>query len=323
MSLEAARRGDELAFGELVAPYRRELHAHCYRMLGSNHDAEDALQNTLLGAWQGISGFEGRSSLRSWLYRIATNACLRLIERAPKRVLATDFGPATTSTTDLGDPVTERVFVEPYPADPEDSYELRESVELAYIAALQLLPATQRAVLILREVLAFSAAEVAEHLDTSVAAVNSALQRARKTLEDHRGPASQQQVLRELGEARQRELVTTFIDAWERSDVDALIALLVEDARFTMPPLPAWYDGVAHIRRFMTERIFETRWRAMAITANGQPAIAFYREYPDGFRLTSITLLTLRGNRIAELNAFLDPESHAPFDLPEKFPADR
>jgi RNA polymerase sigma-70 factor (TIGR02960 family) len=321
VSLEAARRGDELAFGELVAPYRRELHAHCYRMLGSNHDAEDALQNTLLGAWQGIAGFEGRSSLRSWLYRIATNACLRLIERTPKRVLAADFGPARTSTTDLGDPITERLFVEPYPAGPEDTYELRESVELAYVAALQLLPATQRAVLILREVLAFSAAEVAEHLDTSVASVNSALQRARKTLEDHRGPESQQQVLRTLGEARQQELVTTFIEAWERSDVDALIELLVEDARFTMPPLPAWYDGITDIRRFMTDRIIETRWRALPITASGQLAIAFYRERPDGFGLVSVTLLTVRGDRIAEMNAFLDPDTHVHFGLPEKFPA--
>src|SRR5436305_2490612 len=196
--LEAARGGDEQAFARLVEPYRAELHAHCYRMLGSLHDAEDALQEVLLRAWRGLGRFEGRSSLRSWLYTIATNASLTAIERRPKRVLPIDYGPPADPHGDgLGVPPIEQVWVEPYPdeglgledgyAAPEARYELRESVELAFVAALQHLPANQRAALILREVLGFSAKECAEMLDTSVASVNSALQRARASV-DQRVP---------------------------------------------------------------------------------------------------------------------------------------
>src|SRR5688572_33123088 len=187
--LAAARRGDEDAFRDLVEPRRAELHAHCYRMLGSVHDAEDALQEVMLRAWRGLSGFEGRSSVRSWLYRIATNTSLSVIEKRPKRVLPIDYGPAADPHDGPGQPVVESVWVEPYPderlgledgfAAPEARYEQREAVELAFIAALQHLPATQRAVLIMREVLGFSAREVAETLETTTASVNSALQRAR------------------------------------------------------------------------------------------------------------------------------------------------
>src|SRR3954471_8773357 len=192
--LAAARGGDEDAFARLVAPYRVELHAHCYRILGSVHDAEDAVQETTLRAWRGLAGFEGRSALRSWLYTIATNTSLNLIAKRPKRVLPLDYGPPTDPHDGVGQPVIESTWVEPYPdeqlgledgfASPDARYELRESVELAFVAAVQHLPATQRAVLILREVLGYSAKEVAETLDTSVASVNSALQRARKTVEE-------------------------------------------------------------------------------------------------------------------------------------------
>src|SRR5881398_1687515 len=222
--LEAAKRGDEDAFGRLVAPFRRELQAHAYRMLGSAADAEDALQDALLGAWRALPRFEGRSSLKSWLFTIATNACLKAIERRPKRVLPIDYGPAADPHDGPAEPLLESVWVEPYPdaklgledgfAGPEARYEQRESVELAFIAALQHLPARQRAVLILREVLGFSARETSEMLSTSVAAVNSALQRARKSVEARTGEQSQQATLRALGDERLRELVDSYVTAW-------------------------------------------------------------------------------------------------------------
>src|SRR3954469_2573691 len=201
--LDAARNGDEAAFAKLIDPFRGELHAHCYRMLGSVHDAEDALQETLLRAWRALARFEGRSSLRSWLYTIATNTCLNAIERRPKRVLPVDYGPAADPHGGPGEPLAESVWMEPYPderlgledglAGPEAQYEQRESVELAFIAALQHLPANQRAALILREVLGFSAKEVADALDTSVASVNSALQRARASVEERVPEQTQQE----------------------------------------------------------------------------------------------------------------------------------
>src|SRR5436190_7185680 len=203
--LEAARGGDENAYASLVEPHRSELHAHCYRMLGSVHDAEDALQETLLRAWRGLSRFEGRSSLRSWLYTIATNTSLSLIEKRPKRVLPIDYAPAADPHEGPGEPVVESVWIEPYPderlgledgyAAPESHYEQRESVELAFVAALQNLPANQRAVLILREVLGFSAREAAETLETSTASGNSALQRARQTVDERLPEQSQQATL--------------------------------------------------------------------------------------------------------------------------------
>jgi RNA polymerase sigma-70 factor (ECF subfamily) len=289
-------------------------------------------EDALLGAWQGLSKFEGRSSLRSWLYRIATNACLRLIERRPKRLLARDYRPATGSVHDLGVPVTEAVWVEPYPeemlnvgglsADPGARYELRESVELAFVAALQYLPATQRAVLIFREVLAFSAAEVATQLDTTVAAVNSALQRARKSLDQRVEADSQQATLRALGSEGRCELVDAFVTAWERADVPAILDLLVDDARFTMPPLPAWFRGLDDIGRFMTERMFATSWRLVPMWASGQLAFACYQGNPDGtgFRLGALNVLTLRGRRIVEISGFLDPATHDRFGLPKELP---
>src|ERR671933_30196 len=227
--LEAARGGDESAYARLVEPYRPELHAHCYRMLGSVHDAEDAMQEAMLRAWRGLPRFEGRSSLRSWLYTIATNACLNAIAKRPKRVLPIDYAPASDPHTPPGEPVVESVFVEPYPdellgiedgyAAPEASYEQREAVELAFVAALQHLPPNQRAVLILREVLGFSAQETAETLDTTTASVNSALQRARATIEERTPEQSQQATLRQLGDDQLQEIVERYIEAWERNDV--------------------------------------------------------------------------------------------------------
>ncbi len=329
--LAAARGGDEAAFERLVGVYRSRLHAHCYRMLGSVHDADDALQETLLAAWRGLPGFEGRSSLRSWLYRIATHACLRLASGSSgrrRRVLTPDYAPATTDVHDLGELVTEPVWLEPYPdlaarpdTDPEARYAERESVELAFVAALQHLPPRQRAVLILREVLQFSAAEVAGMLQASVAAVNSSLQRARKAMAAAE-PARQRAELDALGESGQRELVAALVSAWERADIATLAALLTRDARFAMPPLPAWFDGLPDIERFMTQRIFQTRWRLIPLRANGQLAVACYQGSATGgpFRLSAVNVLTLRGGRIASLTGFLDRDVHRRFGLAAEFP---
>ncbi|MFI0479863.1 sigma-70 family RNA polymerase sigma factor [Actinomadura sp. 9N215] len=333
--LTRARAGDTAAFDGLVARYRGELKAHCYRMLGSPQDAEDGLQETLLAAWRGLPGFEGRSSLRTWLYRISTNACLRLASKRPRRVLSPDHGPPRGDVHDLGDWVRGPVFLEPWPddaaagpsaseADPAASFARRENVELAFVAALQHLPATQRAVLILREVLEFSAAEVASFLDLTPVAVNSALQRARKAVQERVPPATQQTELSALGPDGRRDLIDAFVAAWERSDVDALVTLLADDVRFTMPPLPAWFDGRDDVVRFLTKRVFQTPWRLRPVQANGQPAFACYQRNPDGrFLIGSITVLSVRDGRITRLSSFLDPALYPLFGLPEEFPPDR
>ena len=316
-ALLAAARDDGEAFGRLVDPYRAELQAHCYRMLGSVQDAEDALQEALLGAWRGLGGFEGRSSLRAWLYRIATNACLRLGSRRPRRLLSADYGPAFTEVDDLGEPVGEPLWLEPYPT-PEGRYEQRESVELAFVAALQHLPATQRAVLILREVLGFSAAETAGILDTTPASVNSALQRARKAAGERLPHPSQQAELDALGAAGRRDLLDALVAAWERADVAALLELLADDARFMMPPLPAWFSGRAAIGRFLAGRMFATPWRLAPVGANAQLAVACYQGDPGSgrFRLSAVNVLSVRGGRISELAGFVDPALHRFFELP-------
>jgi RNA polymerase sigma-70 factor (ECF subfamily) len=290
--LHAARSGDPSAFAELVAPYRGELQAHCYRMLGSLHDAEDAVQESLARAWRSVGRLDERGFVRAWLYTIATNRCLTAIDQRSRRELPVDVTPGT--------PATEISWLEPYPGiSPETQYLARESVELAFVAALQHLSAIQRAVLILREVLQFSAAEVAAMLETSVPSVTSALQRARATVGSRRG---QQE---ELAGVDERALVDEFVAAWERADVPALVSLLTADARFVMPPLPAWFDGPQWIERFWRERMFATSWRLRPIRANGQLAFACYQA--PAYALSSILVLTVRDGRVAELTAFLDP----------------
>ncbi len=324
-----ARAGDEAAFERLVQAHRRELYAHCYRMLGSVQDAEDALQESLIGAWRGLAGFEGRGSLRAWLFRVATNTCLRLSSRRPRRMLSHEHGPARRDTSDLGEPVPGPVWLEPWPddlpaddqPDPAAAYLRRESVELAFVAALQHLPGTQRAVLILREVLGFSAAEVAEILQTTPASVNSAIQRARVTLAE-RVPARTQQVeLAALGRDGLRTLVDAFVDAWERADVPALLHLLAADARFTMPPLPAWFDGRDDVGRFFADRVFATPWRLMPIAANGQPAFACYQYDGERFRLSAVNVLSLRDGRISWIAGFVDPVLLPHFAVPQELSA--
>jgi RNA polymerase sigma-70 factor (ECF subfamily) len=335
--LTAARAGDEGAYRRLVETYRGELHAHCYRMLGSVHDAEDALQDAFVRAWRGLPRFEGRSSLRSWLYRIATNTCLDVVARRPKRVLPLDYGPAADPHKGPGAPLVESVWVEPYPdetvgvadgfASPEARYEQRESVELAFIAALQYLPARQRAVLILREVLGFSAREVAETLDTTTASVNSALQRARKTIDDHLPERSQQATLRSVGDDGIRELVERYVDAWERGDVDAVASMLAEDAAIAMPPMASWFRGpgvLVFLREWaFSGRVYDAegnrRVRVIPVRASGQPAFGTYSWDPQRERYlpTVLQVLTLRGDRIGEITGFVTPEIFTRFGLPD------
>ncbi len=328
--LHAARNGDGEAFGRLVEPYRRELHAHCYRLLAAYSDAEDALQETLLRAWRGLPRFEGRSSLRSWLYRIATNACLREIERRPRRVLPIDYTAASDPHDRLADPVNEPVWVEPYPdtnlglegpAGPDARYEQREAVELAFIAALQHLPARQRAVLILRDVLGFSARETAVALETTAVSVDSALQRAHKTADERLPSQTQQQTLRLLGDNELSQLVERYVAAWERNDVDAVVSMLAADARMVMPPLPSWYNGRDQVAAFLHRYALAAlkRWRLIPTSANGQPALAGYLwdEQTEAFLRYCLYVLTLRERRIQAITAFVTPETFQRFGLPE------
>ena len=289
-------------------------------MLGSVHDAEDALQEASLRAWRALGRFEGRSSLRSWLYTIATNTCLNLIAKRPKRVLPLDYGPAADPHGDgLGLPPIEEVWVEPYPdeglgledgyAAPEARYELRESVELAFVAALQHLPPNQRAALILREVLGFSAAEAAAALETSVASVNSALQRARKTVDQDLPEESQQATLRALGDERVERVVEGYMDAMRRGDVAAVVGMLAEDASWSMPPLAAWFHGRDALEGFlrMGPLSGDWRWRHLPARANGQPAVGSYAWYPgdESFRPFALDVLTLAGDRIHAITSFI------------------
>lgn len=322
--LQAAQDGDEDAFRRLVEPLRAELHAHCYRMLGSVHDADDALQDALLRAWRGLTGFEGRSSLRSWLYRITTNACLDLISRRPKRVLPIDHGPAAAEGDDLGEPLTESIWIEPYAdqqtgledgyASPDARYEQREGVELAFVAALQNLPATQRAALILRDALGFSAREAAGILGTTVPSVNGALRRARKAVEERLPDQTQQATLRGLGDERIGRLVERYVDAWERGDVDAILAMLADDATFTMPPLPTWYRGRDAIAAFLDRYALQDRWRLVPTKANGQLAFGCYAWDPErgAYNALSLDVLTLAGERASEVTSFVTPYTRGP-----------
>ncbi len=318
--LERARGGDERAFGELVEPYRRELHAHGYRMLGSPDDAEEAIQDTLLRAWRGLERFEGRSSLRTWLYRIATNVCLTRIERRPPRTLPLEHGPPSDPYSSDRWGAVEAGWVEPLadaelrgvtvPAGPDVRVELRESIELAFLAALQHLPGTQRAVLLLRDVLGFSAKETAAALDTTVASVTSALQRARARTERRLPDVSQQATLRALGDDGVRLLVERYVEAWERGDAAAILAMLADDAEFEMPPYPVWFGGRDAIAAFLPVGPLQVRWRVLPLSVNGQLAFGFYvwEEQRSRFEAHSIDVVTLRGGQVARITAFLDQQ---------------
>jgi RNA polymerase sigma-70 factor, ECF subfamily len=327
-ALDAALLGDEAAFRDLVEPYRAGLHAHCYAMLASVQDAEDALQEALLRAWQRLRQFEGRASLQTWLYTIATRTALDLTSRRPARMLPLGDGSAGRRNAASRAPLTETAWLEPYPAhqlglaaglaSPEARYELRESVELAFIAAVQHLAPRQRAILLLREVLGFSAREAAEALGMTVAAANSALERARAAVAQRCPDPSQQVTLRSVGDAHVRELVTRYMDALEHADMDAMLDLLVEDASWAMPPSPQWYRGHAAIAKFLSEGPFGVRWRHVPTRANGQVAVGCYT-WDSKLQLYSaevLDVLTLRGPRVSAVTAFIGGEIFPNFGLP-------
>ena len=327
--LVLARAGDDDAFARLVEPLRRELHAHCYRMLGSTHDADDALQEALLRAWRALPRFEGRSSLRTWLHTVATRTCLDAVAARGRRALPMDLtGPSAGAV--VGDvPRTEVAWLGPYPdaglaadrTSPAARYEQREAVELAFVAALQHLPGNQRATLLLVEVLGFSAREVADNLGTTTASVTSALQRARRVVAERVPDAPQQATLRQLGDARVRDVVGRFTAAMEAGDPDALVALLTEDVTWSMPPMPHWYRGRDAVVAFARAVPLGGcgRWRHLPTAANGQLAVANYLS-PDGgpYEAWAVNVLTLDGERIAEVTSFLGPEHVERFGLPAR-----
>lgn len=352
-ALELAKVGDQDAFQRLTEPYRWEVQLHCYRMLGSLQDAEDLVQETFLRAWRGLSGFEGRSSFRNWLYRIATNACLNaLAKRANIRRALPETQAPPAERMPEGTPANEALWLEPYPdtalegiADtspgPDARYELHESVQLAFIAAIQLLPPRQRAVLLLRDVLGWSAAEAAVLLNTSVASANSALQRARATL-GKQFPSGQPSAAPSLSSLSslsslpapddpQRMLLDRYVRAWEDADLDGFVALLRDDAILSMPPWPHWYHGREAIRTFMgwlwgprSGRKCPPASRLLPTSANGQPAFAVYGREAEGgeWRAHTLHVLTLQNGAVAAMTAFRDARFVVAFGFPEILPAE-
>ncbi|HEY0757392.1 MAG TPA: RNA polymerase subunit sigma-70 [Ktedonobacteraceae bacterium] len=320
----AAQEGDSQAFASLVGPYRRELLVHCYRMLGSFQDAEDLVQETLLRAWEKRATLVSPASYRAWLYRIATNLCLNMLTRVPKRFLPTDTQPQGDPRDPAAQRQREPIWLEPFPddlladqqTDPEDRALKREHLTLAFLVALQRLTPVQRAILLLREVLEWPAAEVAAWLDLSVVAVNSALQRARHALRKFH---KEDEV--ELAQpCQEQDLLERYMVLWEQTDIPGLVALLREDAWFTMPPIPAWFLGRADIATAFSLRVFiaDRQWRLLPTRANGSPACAFYRREvgADAYQLFGLMVLDVVGEQIASLVMFLELSSLAPFAFP-------
>ncbi len=326
--LARAQRGDEDAFAELTEPYRRELQLHCYRIVGSLQDAEDLLQETLLAAWRGLEQFEGRSSLRAWLYTIATNRCLNALrDRQRRPQAAAGDRPGTANPAES---FAEISWLQPYPdallegvidatPGPAARYEAKESVALAFVSGLQHLAPRQRAVLVLRDVLGFHADEVADMLGTSEASVNSALQRARGTLERRLPPRRERlAVPRGGGDA---DMLSRFIDAFEHDDIDGVVALLTEDAVVSMPPEPEWHQGHEHIRRFLHARHVARKrgpWRFYPVGANLQPAYAYYLEHDGAWVLSGMFVIGVGPDGIESITRFHAEGVSEHFGAPER-----
>jgi RNA polymerase sigma-70 factor (ECF subfamily) len=326
----AVQAGDQMAYETLVGQYRRELLVHCYRMLGSLHDAEDLVQETLLRAWEKRATFTSPGSYRAWLYRIATNLCLNVLSRSPRRSLPPGMYPATDPTRPLPPGLREPIWLEPFPdelfadqhSDPEDRTLQRERTTLAFLVALQRLTPAQRAILLLREVLEWPASEVAEWLNLSVPAVNSGLQRARRALQERNKLLETSSV---LPTPQLQSLLERYVELWEQANIPGLVALLREDAWFTMPPIPAWFQGRAAIAMFFqtTTFTFPGKWRLLPTCANGSPAFALYRWHAETRMhwLFGLMVLGLMGEQIANMVTFLEPSSLSPFVLPDTFPS--
>jgi RNA polymerase sigma-70 factor (ECF subfamily) len=319
--LRIARQGDESAFVALVKPLRSALHRHCYRMLGSPDDADDAVQEALIRAWRALPRFRADASVRTWMFKITTNTALDVAKSRARRELPVDLGAPHRS---------EIAWIAPYPTsylggttqDPEASLIARETIELAYVNALQHMPVHQRAVFILRDVLAFRASEVAEILATSVPAVNSSLQRARAILAD-RAPASQAEELGKLGEAGVRELAAKYASAIEHADIDALLALLTQDVSWSMPPEPSWFRGAVDVAQFLRADVFPQRWRHLTTSANGQLAVAGYifDSESEDFIACALDVLEISGGLVAAVTGFLTPFAMGPdYQWPENAP---
>ena len=339
--LEAARRGNSREFSQLAEPYRRELQVHCYRILGSTHDAEDMVQETMLRAWKRLKTYEGRASFRAWLYKIATNVCLDTLDkrrRRAKRLLPNNlFSPADPQKP-IEPPMTEILWLEPLPdewladssaVNPETRYSRHESISLAFLTALQILPARQRAVLILKDVMDWPAKDIADLLDTTTSSINSALHRARKTLaKNYHGRKSQIPSPKDTDE-QTRQTLEKYIHAWQTADVNGLVALLRKDAILSMPPSPSWYVGRESIGAFAGNTVFANegmmfpgvavgRWKLLPVQANGQPGAAVYQRMENGeYHPFGVHVLTCEKGAISQVSCFIDPSVPDRFGLPK------
>lgn len=334
--LAAARKGNAREFSNLAEPYRRELRVHCYRILGSLQDAEDMVQETMLRAWKRLDTYKERASFRAWLYKIATNACLDILDkrrRQAKRLLPNHvFSPADPQKP-FEPPLTEVLWLEPLPdewladsyaADPETRYSTRESISLAFLTALQILPPRQRAVLILKDVMDWSASEIADLLDTTTSSVSSALHRARVTLAKNYHSQKSQYPAPDDPDEQTRKLLEKYVHAWQTADVNGLVALLKKDATLSMPPSPSWYAGRENIGSFTANTVFANdgmfpgtangRWKLLPVQANRQPGVAVYQRIEnDEFHPFGVHVLTCDQGHISQISCFIDPTLPARF----------